>query len=85
MKGLQRTIARVELEFHDGDTVLRFLLRLGQVYPELLAQLSVDERHELRQPIEVAINGAVLGIHYQLNSPMHAGDEILLLPQSQGG
>jgi molybdopterin converting factor small subunit len=75
----------VELEFHDGDTVLRFLLRLGQVYPELLAQMWVDERHELRQPIEVAVNGAVLGIHYQLNSALHAGDEILLLPQYQGG
>jgi molybdopterin converting factor small subunit len=77
--------ARVELDFQNGETVLGFLLRLGQVYPELLAQLWDDERHELRQPIEIAVNGAVLGIHHQLDSTLHAGDEILLIPQYQGG
>jgi molybdopterin converting factor small subunit len=77
--------AYVDLEYRDGETVQAFLLRLGQEYPELSAQLWDDERQELRQPIEVAVNGAVLGIHHQLNSKLQVGDAILLVPQYQGG
>jgi molybdopterin converting factor small subunit len=77
--------ARLDVEFEDGKTVLDFVLQLGQLYPDLGAQLWDDERRELRQPIEIAVNGAVLGIHHQLNTPLHAGDEMLLVPQYQGG
>jgi molybdopterin converting factor small subunit len=77
--------AYVELEYRDAETVEDFLQRLGTHHPELHAQLWDDERHELRQPIEVAVNGAVLGIHHRLNSKLHGGDQILLVPQYQGG
>lgn len=36
-------------------------------------------------PIEVAVNGSVLGIHHHLTSELLPDDEILLLPQYQGG
>lgn len=65
--------------------MLDFLLRLGAQYAELGAQLWDDERHELRQPIEIAVNGTVLGIHHQLDTALHPGDQVLLVPQYQGG
>lgn len=77
--------AHVDLEFRPGETVQQFLLRLGVEYPELSAQLWDDVRQELRQPIEVAVNGAVLGISHRLDSELHVGDAILLVPQYQGG
>jgi molybdopterin converting factor small subunit len=77
--------AYVDVEYRDGETVQEFLLRLGAAYPELRAQLWDDERQELRQPIEVAVNGAVLGIHHRLDSELRRGDGILLVPQYQGG
>ena len=77
--------AHVDVAHRDGETVQDFLLRLGAAYPELSAQLWDDERQELRQPIEVAVNGAVLGMHHQLDSRLHPGDAILLVPQYQGG
>lgn len=77
--------AHVDLEFRDGETVQQFLIRLGAEYPELSAQLWDDERQELRQPIEVAVNGAVLGIRHELGSELRVGDAILLVPQYQGG
>ena len=77
--------AKLDVDFVVGETVLDFLLRLGGLYPDLHSQLWDDERHELRQPIEIAVNGAVLGIHHQLDSALHGGDELLLVPQYQGG
>jgi molybdopterin converting factor small subunit len=77
--------AKLSIDFVDGETVLDFLLRLGRLYPDLHSQLWDDERRELRQPIEIAVNGAVLGIHHQLESALHPRDDILLVPQYQGG
>ncbi|MCA1644420.1 MAG: MoaD/ThiS family protein [Chloroflexi bacterium] len=77
--------AYVDVAYRDGETVQDFLLRLGAAYPELGAQLWDDERQQLRQPIELAVNGAVLGIHHQLDSKLRRGDGILLVPQYQGG
>src|SRR5262245_4400265 len=80
-----RRRARLEMDVEEGEPVLDCLLRLGRLYPALHAQLWDEERRELRQPIEIAVNGAVLGMHHHLESPLHAGDEILLVPQYQGG
>ena len=77
--------AKLDVEFDNGKTVLDFVLQLGRLYPDLGAQLWDDERHELRQPIETAVSCAVLGIHHQLESALHPGDDILLVPQYQGG
>ena len=68
-----------------GETVGDFLLRYAAGYPELLDWLWDADKRELKMPVEVAVNGSVLGIHHQLDSELRAGDEILLLPQYQGG
>ena len=80
----RRHRAHVDVEWRAGETAQEFLVRLGPAYPELIAQLWDEERHKLRQPIEVAVNGAVLGIHHRLDSDLHAGEASLLVPQYQG-
>jgi molybdopterin converting factor small subunit len=68
-----------------GETVAGFLARLSAAYPGLGAELWDGSRAALKMPIEVAVNGSVLGIHHHLESPLDPGDEVLLLPQYQGG
>ena len=77
--------ARLSRPLEAGDTVASFLARLAADYPQLGADLWDPAKGELRMPIEVAVNGSVLGIHHHLTSPLQPGDEIVLLPQYQGG
>jgi molybdopterin converting factor small subunit len=77
--------AVLRLEHVEGETVGQFLARLSAAYPELGAELWDPARGQLRMPIEVAINGSVLGIHHHLGSALQPDDEIILLPQYQGG
>lgn len=76
---------RLSLPFVDGETVAGCLARLSTAYPGLGAELWDGERGALKMPIEVAVNGSVLGIHHHLDSALQPGDELLLLPQYQGG
>ena len=68
-----------------GETVQAFLVRFAGRYPRLLDWLWDEAKQELKMPVEVAVNGSVLGIHHHLDSGLRPGDEILLLPQYQGG
>jgi|GEM_PF-362619 molybdopterin converting factor small subunit len=77
--------ARLTLDYRQGEIVAQFLARLSAAYPGLGADLWDAQRGALRMPIEVAVNGSVLGIHHQLDSPLQPGDHVLLLPQYQGG
>ena len=77
--------AQFSLPLEAGQTVAGFLARLSAAYPPLGAELWDARRGALRMPIELAVNGSVLGIHHHLDSPLQAGDEIVLLPQYQGG
>lgn len=77
--------ARLTVVHVDGETVGQFLARLSAEYPGLGADLWDAAKARLRMPIEVAINGSVLGIHHHLDSLLKPGDEIILLPQYQGG
>lgn len=77
--------ARLAVSHVQGETVGQFLARLSVDYPDLGADLWDATRGQMRMPIEVAINGSVLGIHHHLDSPLQPGDEIILLPQYQGG
>ena len=76
---------RLALPARAGETVAGFLARLSVAYPGLGAELWDAERGALKMPIEVAVNGSVLGIQHHLESELRAGDELLLLPQYQGG
>ncbi|HLG70220.1 MAG TPA: MoaD/ThiS family protein [Chloroflexota bacterium] len=77
--------ARLAVEAVPGETVAGFLARLASLYPNLGVDLWDASRGALRMPIEVAVNGSVLGIHHHLDSALKDGDEVLLLPQYQGG
>jgi len=77
--------ARLTIDYRPGETVAGFLGRLSADYPGLGAELWDAAKASLKMPIEVAINGSVLGIHHHLGSELQPGDELLLLPQYQGG
>lgn len=77
--------ARLERQLERDETVRGFLARLAADEPKLGADLWDAAKGDLRMPIEVAVNGSVLGIHHHLDSPLARGDEIILLPQYQGG
>lgn len=77
--------AVLRLEHVPGETLGQFLGRLSAAYPGLGAELWDTAKGDLRMPIEVAVNGSVLGIHHHLHSALQPGDEIILLPQYQGG
>ena len=67
----------------DGATVRSVLRGLSGRFPELAAALW--HGGELGEHIEVLVNDAVLGIDHTLDSPLTAGDRIVLLAQFMGG
>lgn len=67
----------------DGATVRSVLRGLSARFPELAAALW--HGNELGEHIEVLVNDAVLGIDHTLDSPVTAGDRIVLLAQFMGG
>ena len=66
-----------------GATVRSVLRGLTDRYPELAATLWNGS--ELGEHLEVLVNDAVLGIQHELDSPLAAGDRLMLLPQFTGG
>jgi molybdopterin converting factor small subunit len=66
-----------------GATVRSVLRGLSGRFPELAAALW--HGNELGEHIEVLVNDAVLGIDHTLDSPVAAGDRIVLLAQFMGG
>ncbi len=77
--------AAFDFPLAEGDTVRTFLLRLSKHYPALDRELW-DSRHQaIGQLVEVVINNSVLDLHHTLDSQLEAGDEVLLVPQYQGG
>jgi molybdopterin converting factor small subunit len=56
---------------------------LSARFPELAAALWHGD--ELGEHIEILVNDAVLGIDHTLDSPVRAGDRIVLLAQFMGG
>ena len=66
-----------------GATVRSVLTGLSAKFPELHKALWHGK--ELGEHIEVLVNDAVLGIDHTLDSPVTAGDRIMLLAQFMGG
>jgi molybdopterin converting factor small subunit len=61
------------------------LQRLSARFPQLQYALWEPDTGELGPHIEVVVNGAVLGVHHTLDSPLQDGDRILLFGQYMGG
>jgi molybdopterin converting factor small subunit len=66
-----------------GATVRSVLRGLSARYPALAEALWHGD--ELGEHIEVLVNDAVLGVDHTLDSPVRAGDRIMLLAQFMGG
>jgi molybdopterin converting factor small subunit len=66
-----------------GATVRSVLTGLSAKFPELHKALWHGK--DLGEHIEVLVNDAVLGIEYDLDSPLRPGDRITLLAQFMGG
>ena len=68
-----------------GDTLRDLLRRLGERHPQLGTALWDPATGGLGTHLEVAVNGAILGISHDLDSPLQAGDRVMLMGQYVGG
>jgi molybdopterin converting factor small subunit len=69
--------------YAEGVTIRTVLRNVTARYPELHAALWHGQ--ELGEHVEVLVNDAVLGVEYELDSPLKPGDQISLLGQYMGG
>ncbi|MCI0548542.1 MAG: MoaD/ThiS family protein [Candidatus Rokubacteria bacterium] len=76
---------RFDEPLEPGDTVRAILARFTRRFPELDAALWSPSRRELGEHIEVLVNDAVLGVAYDLETPLLGGERITLLGQFMGG
>ncbi len=67
------------------DTVRSVLRGFTQRFPELDSALWSADHSELGSHIEVLVNDAVLGVAYDLDTPLIGGERITLLGQFMGG
>jgi hypothetical protein len=74
-----------EETFAPGETVGDVLRRYSAKVPELDAALWGPGRVSLAEHIEVLVNDAVLGVTYDLDTPLLGGERITLLGQFMGG
>lgn len=66
-----------------GSTVRSVLAGLSAKFPDLQQALWCGE--DLGEHIEVLVNDAVLGIEYELDSPLKSTDQVALIGQYMGG
>lgn len=68
-----------------GDTPRTVLRRFTARFPALDAALWSPDHSELGSHIEVLVNDEVLGVTYELDTPLLGGERITLLGQFMGG
>lgn len=68
-----------------GDTTRSVLRRFTAKFPELDSALWSPDHRELGSHIEVLVNDEVLGVTYELDTPLTGGERITLLGQFMGG
>ena len=73
----------LQVTLEPGDSVRTVLQQLCGRYPKLRAVLWAGG--SLGPHIEVVVNDEVLGVSHQLDSPLKAGDRLMLLGQYVGG
>ncbi len=72
-------------DLRSGDTPRTLLRRFTARFPELDAALWSPDHADLGSHIEVLVNDAVLGVAYDLDTPLTGGERITLLGQFMGG
>jgi hypothetical protein len=72
-------------EIRPGDTPRTILRRFTARFTELDSALWSPDHAELGSHIEVLVNDEVLGVTYDLDTPLGGGERITLLGQFMGG
>lgn len=68
----------------DGSTVRQVLGRVGEQHPEFLDRITEDDG-ELRQFLNVFVNGNDIRFEDELDTSVEEGDEISIVPSIAGG
>ena len=77
------TNGRAELEA-EGATVRELLDHLGRENPNLIARIMGDDG-DVREFLNVFVNGADIRFEENLDTPVGAGDEVSIVPSIAGG
>jgi len=76
----------VELLVPEGSTVEDLLQNMTMKWgEELSSRLFEPETHRLFSHIQVMVNGRAMGFLNGIDTALHDGDEVLLLPPAAGG
>jgi len=68
----------------DGATVRELFQDLGRAHPQLLGRL-LGEQGEVRQFLNVFVNGTDVRYEKELDTPVKDGDEVSIVPSIAGG
>ena len=68
----------------EGATVREVLGRVGEEHPEFLDRIT-EEDGELRQFLNVFVNGDDIRYEEELDTPVEDGDEVSIVPSIAGG
>ena len=68
----------------DGSTVRELLVDLGQANPGLLDRITGDDG-EIRQFLNVFVNGSDIRFEDDLDTAVASGDEVSIVPSIAGG
>ena len=68
----------------EGATVKDLLAAIGEQHPALLARIT-EENGEVRQFLNIFVNGTDIRFEQELATPVKAGDEVSIVPSIAGG
>ncbi len=68
----------------EGATVRELLDDLGRENPDLVARIMGDDG-DIRQFLNLFVNGADIRFEDNLDTPVSAGDEVSIIPSIAGG
>ncbi|MDX1568141.1 MAG: ubiquitin-like small modifier protein 1 [Longimicrobiales bacterium] len=68
----------------EGSNVREVLENVGEEHPDFLARITEDDG-ELRQFLNVFVNGNDIRFEDELDTPVSDGDEISIVPSIAGG
>lgn len=68
----------------EGSTVKELLGDIGRQHPALLARIT-EENGDLRQFLNIFVNGTDIRFEQELATTVKAGDEVSIVPSIAGG
>lgn len=81
---LRRITNGIDIATVEGTTLLETLANLEAMFPGIRERLT-DETGDLRQFVNIYINGEDVRFLSGLNTPTNQGDEVSIVPAVAGG